>query len=243
MSDARRLAAIVATVAPAALAALGGALACEPQKAGTPDAGPSESAPSAVESTAPKATAESPSAHAARWEEARNAALRIPCRAIAVDGPVRVEGADAGALALQSEIPDQTWLSLGPDARLVAKDPRTTRETAFVGPARVRSCVAHREESWLAAGRFESAIGAGETPGAEEWVVTPLGVVRYTPWPARSPSRSARRKRGWPSAVGLDSCGSRTASGWRPTVRQERARTRTRARARVRRSTTMGGYG
>jgi hypothetical protein len=176
VNEARRLAAIVV---PAALAAMGAALACEPQKAGNPDAEPTASAPSAQASAVPAATAESPSAHAAHWEEARNAALRIPCRAIAVDGPVRVEGADAGALALQGEIPDQTWLSLGPDARLVAKDPRTTRETAFVGPARGRPCVAHREESWLAAGRFESAIGAGETPGAEEWVVMPLGVVRY----------------------------------------------------------------
>ncbi len=172
MNEARRLAALVV---PAALAAMGAALACEPQKNAAPDAGPIASAPSAV----PAPTAESPSAHAAHWEEARNAALRIPCRAIAVDGPVRVEGADAGALALQGEIPEATWLSLGPDARLVAKDPRTTRETAFVGPARVRPCVAHREESWLVAGRFESAIGAGETPGAEEWVVTPVGVVRY----------------------------------------------------------------
>ncbi|HTB73222.1 MAG TPA: hypothetical protein VK762_08250 [Polyangiaceae bacterium] len=179
MNEARRLAAIVV---PAALVVLGAALACEPQKAGNPDAGPvasEPSAPSALASAVPAATAESPSAHAAHWEEARNAALRIPCRAIAVDGSVRTEGADAGALALQGEIPDETWLSLEPDARLVAKDPRTTRETAFVGPARVRPCVAHREESWLAAGRFESAIGAGETPGAEEWVVTPLGVVRY----------------------------------------------------------------
>ena len=117
----------------------------------------------------------------ARWEEARSAAVRIPCRAIAVDGPVHEQGAgDAGAaLAQQGEIPTGVWLSLAQSARLVAKDPRTTRETAFVGPALVRVCVAHREESWLATGRFESAIGAGETPGAEEWVVTPLGVIRY----------------------------------------------------------------
>ncbi|MGH7271226.1 MAG: hypothetical protein ACREJ3_12430 [Polyangiaceae bacterium] len=78
----------------------------------------------------------------------------------------------------QSEIPD-AWLVLGPGARLVAKDPRTTRETTFVGPARVEVCIAHREESWVAEGRFESVEGAGERPGAEEWVVTPLGAVRY----------------------------------------------------------------
>jgi hypothetical protein len=114
------------------------------------------------------------------WAEARAQALTIPCRAIAVDGPVRTGDADGGApLPLQGEIPEGPWVSLGGDARLVAKDPRTTRETTFVGPARARACVAHREESWLTAGRFESAIGAGETPGAEEWVVTPFAVVRY----------------------------------------------------------------
>jgi hypothetical protein len=130
-------------------------------------------------------------AHRFGWDTVLKNALALPCRAIAVDGHVLAERA-AGApaspparapadapLALRGEIPSDVWLSLGPDARLVAKDPRTTRETAFVGPARVRPCVAHREESWIAAGRFESAIGAGETPGAEEWAVTPLGVARY----------------------------------------------------------------
>ena len=165
----------------ASFAVLGSALACEPQKASEADAAPTSNAAVATASAAPSAAAEDPSARMARWEEARNAALRIPCRAIAVDGPVREEAAgDAGvALALQGEIPSEVWLSVARDGRLVAKDPRTTRETTFVGPARVRACVAHREESWVATGHFDSAIGAGETPGAEEWVVTPLGVVRY----------------------------------------------------------------
>jgi hypothetical protein len=194
---------------------------CEPQGASLADAAPVDTAPSAPASVASAAPSE---AHArmAHWDEARVSALQVPCRAIAVDGPVRVTRGgseraadrgleraadragseraadragseraadrgdasapddDAGApLALEGQIPSEAWLSLAPDARLVAKDPRTTRETAFLGPARVRACVDHREESWLAAGRFESAIGAGETPGAEEWVVTPLGIVRY----------------------------------------------------------------
>jgi hypothetical protein len=122
-------------------------------------------------------------AHAEAWGNALKSALSLPCRAIAVDGHVAIEGdADAGPpapLALRAELPSEVWLTLGPDSRLVAKDPRTTRETAFTGPARVRPCVAHREESWLSSGAFESAIGAGETPGAEEWVVTTLGVARY----------------------------------------------------------------
>jgi hypothetical protein len=182
----------------AAFAPLAAALACEPQRAGVQDAAPAESAPAAVAS----ADVADPGERMARWERSRSAAVQIPCRAIAVDGEVLAEaapdggtqrggpptggpGAAGGAqvggarLATDAEIPGELWLSLGRDARLVAKDPRTTRETSFQGPARVRACVAHREESWLTAGRFESAIGAGETPGAEEWVVTPFGVVRY----------------------------------------------------------------
>jgi hypothetical protein len=123
----------------------------------------------------------------AAWDKALKGAQSLPCRAIAVDGHVSAEmpapaSAPESALEpvpLRGEIPTDTWLSLAPDSRLVAKDPRTTRETAFVGPARVQPCVAHREESWIASGRFESSIGAGETPGAEEWAVTPLGVARY----------------------------------------------------------------
>jgi hypothetical protein len=117
------------------------------------------------------------------WGDALKSAMGLPCRGIAVDGHVALESdADAAApvpLALRGELPSDVWLSLAPDSRVVAKDPRTTRETAFNGPARVQVCVAHREESWLASGVFESAMGAGESPGAEEWVVTPLGVVRY----------------------------------------------------------------
>jgi len=110
----------------------------------------------------------------------------LPCRAIAVDGDVRAEmhaenGADAGLppLLLQNEIPVGLWLELGAGARLVAKDPRSTRETTFLGPARAQACVRRQEESWLDWGKFESVVGAGETPGAEEWVVTSLAVVRY----------------------------------------------------------------
>jgi hypothetical protein len=122
------------------------------------------------------------------------AAARLPCRAVAVDGDVRAEdvalpgsshgkGADDGGaglrLAARQELPPESWLGLGASARLVAKDPRTTRETTFLGPAQVRPCVARREESWVYAGVFESVAGAGESPGSEEWLVTPVAVLRY----------------------------------------------------------------
>jgi hypothetical protein len=106
----------------------------------------------------------------------------LPCRAIAVEGDVRIESdVDAGATPLtsSSEIPAEPWLLLAKEARLVAKDPRTARETTFLGPGRVRACVNRGEESWASTGSFESVVGAGESPGAEEWVVTPEAVVRY----------------------------------------------------------------
>jgi hypothetical protein len=108
---------------------------------------------------------------------------RLACRAIAVDAAVHLDTlADAGLVPLLVEglVPTEGWLTLGKGAKFVAKDPRTTRETTFRGgPGRVRACVGYAEESWIAAGGFDSTIGSGESPGQEEWVVTPLAVVRY----------------------------------------------------------------
>lgn len=76
------------------------------------------------------------------------------------------------------------WLEVPAASRITAKDPRSARETGFEGPVRIRICVEGEEESWVvptsAPGSFVSVRGAGEAPGAEEWVVTPLGVVRYS---------------------------------------------------------------
>jgi hypothetical protein len=86
--------------------------------------------------------------------------------------------ADAGIGAM-GEIPNDVWLDVEPGARLVAKDPVSTRESVFVGRARGRACVDYAEESWLLRGIFESVPGAGERPGGEEWVVTPHATIRY----------------------------------------------------------------
>jgi hypothetical protein len=109
--------------------------------------------------------------------------MLMDCRAVGAKGDIRIlsenEPGGGKPLTTDAEIPSDAWLSLSSGARIVAKDPRTTRETIFTGPARVRACADHREDSWLASGVFESTPGAGETPGAEEWVVTPLAVVRF----------------------------------------------------------------
>ncbi|MGD0676619.1 MAG: hypothetical protein ABSC94_14465 [Polyangiaceae bacterium] len=89
-------------------------------------------------------------------------------------------GASTATLVAGEEIPEQAWIVAQSHARFVGKDPRTTRETTFWGPGRFLPCVGHREESWVGAGRFESSLGAGEAPGAEEWVVTPVGILRYS---------------------------------------------------------------
>ena len=136
----------------------------------------------------------------------------MPGRAIAVDGEVRSEDDGGTPVALSSGIALDPWIDLVSGARLVAKDPRTTRETTFRGPARVRACVDSIEESWVDSGSFESSVGAGESPGAEEWVVTPLGVVRFaaaklgvqvsTRRPLRAPRRSKwERRRGQGSSL------------------------------------------
>jgi hypothetical protein len=167
-----------------ALAAVAGACACGRGRAPPGDAG-SPAAPSA----SPLASVQRDPLHEAMpggpgAQGPSHAALEahLPCRVIAADGDVQIEpGADAGAMRLTnlSEIPAEAWLLLAQGARLVAKDPRTTRETTFLGPGRVRACVNRAEESWVSTGSFESVGGAGESPGAEEWVVTPQTVVRY----------------------------------------------------------------
>jgi hypothetical protein len=126
---------------------------------------------------APSASAE-PTPH--------HASSALPCRVVTLDGDVRpvhgnlFDGGTVDApLMLQSTVPDDVWLLAGDRARLVVKDPRTTRETTFLGHARFRACVGRHEESWVGSGRFASTVGAGESPGAEEWVITPFAVIRY----------------------------------------------------------------
>jgi hypothetical protein len=169
---------------------LGGCGACEPDRPPPPREG-SPDAP--AETTAALADQGSPPAPAARTRPAS-----LPCRAITVDGLVWTDAHPGSALALfrgfvydepdadaaatlarSAEIPQGPWLSLARDARVVAKDPRTGREATFRGPGLVRVCVDSAEEAWVWSGRFESTLGSGESPGAEQWIVMPLGVVRF----------------------------------------------------------------
>ena len=150
-----------------ALSGLIGCGACEPDRAPSPTA-----------STTVAPALSRPTVHHAAPQHL------LACRVVTLEGDAHVEtsGPDAATapLLLQGLAPPDAWVDLAAGSRVVARDPRTTRETTFRGPARVRACAGYAEESWVASGTFQSSVGAGESPGAEEWVVTPSGVVRYT---------------------------------------------------------------
>ena len=116
---------------------------------------------------------------------------KFPCRAIdAQNKPILLpsptspipKDADAGAnfLVRDMQIPEGDWIDLPATAKLTAKSPRTLRETTYEGVGIVRPCVDHDEEAWMIGGNFSAVSPGNESPGAEEWVVTTLGVVRYT---------------------------------------------------------------
>jgi hypothetical protein len=102
-----------------------------------------------------------------------------PCRAIAASGKILASHEpDGGTRNLATGDAIDSWLDLDAAARVTVKEPRTGRELLFLGPASTVPCV-QESEAWLMRGEFQSARGSGESPGAEEWVVTPFAVVRY----------------------------------------------------------------
>jgi hypothetical protein len=73
----------------------------------------------------------------------------------------------------------RAWLELGERAELVIRHALSAREFSVAGPALVLPCRNGLEQVLLARGRFHSSKGTGVRPGAELWVATPFGVVRY----------------------------------------------------------------
>jgi len=116
---------------------------------------------------------------------------KFPCRAIeatnqpmllaspTLPSPNALANPGVNFLARDMQIPDEDWISLPAGAKVTAKSPRTLRETTYEGVGVVRPCVDHDEEAWVLSGNFSAISPGNESPGAEEWVVTPLGVARY----------------------------------------------------------------
>jgi hypothetical protein len=64
-------------------------------------------------------------------------------------------------------------------SKMTVKAPESGREITFEGPGSIRACVANDPEHWLLKGSILVTPGSGEKPGAEDWIVTPNGIVRY----------------------------------------------------------------
>lgn len=165
-------------------------------------------------------TASAPlTASAPQIDAAGVAPLTVPCRLIVITGDVRTS-ADAGLHSLEAAPLD--FIALGAGASMTAKDGKTSREITFNGPGAARVCLGGREEEWLLDGELTSSPGAGETPGAEVWVMTLHGVVRYGGGHVRvTASRTSTAIRAQlgaavypvPARPGMDA-GAADADGW-----------------------------
>jgi hypothetical protein len=70
-------------------------------------------------------------------------------------------------------------VELGTDTGLQLVHTATARAWSLSGPARFIPCEAGAEEVVLALGALRAQPGAGARPGAEVWVGTPFGSLRY----------------------------------------------------------------
>ena len=87
---------------------------------------------------------------------------------------------DSGApVAAMDAIAGKSWFELSAGARLAVRHGPSSREFELVGPGRALPCRDGLEQVLLAEGQFASSPGAGVRPGAEMWVVTPFGALRY----------------------------------------------------------------
>ncbi len=142
--------------------------------------------PSGGATTATPTPASAPPAASAPPTTTAATASAQCCRILGVTGQATLSSLDGGGisrLGLGATPAPHAWVALEDATKLQTKNPRTGRELAFDGPGRVQPCnpsaTGDDEEAWVQRGRFASAPGSGEAPGQEQWVVTPLGVVRY----------------------------------------------------------------
>ena len=99
------------------------------------------------------------------------------------DGEGERGGVDAQALrslARGDLVPEGELIELPAGTELTVQATVSTRELTLVGPATAEACPGGEEAVRLARGRVSAFPGAGVRPGAEVWIATPLGVVRFS---------------------------------------------------------------
>lgn len=87
---------------------------------------------------------------------------------------------ESGSALLATQTLDGSdWLELAAGAKVSLRHVATSREWTLLGPGRVRPCVDGEEQIALASGQVKASVGGGARPGAEVFVFTPFGTVRY----------------------------------------------------------------
>jgi hypothetical protein len=100
-----------------------------------------------------------------------------PCRALRVRGLSRTDAGEA--IATMAPLDGVSWVTLEADAEMVIRFPASARELSVSGPGRFLPCRSGMELVLLSSGTFRSSRGTGVRPGAEVWVATPFGSLRY----------------------------------------------------------------
>lgn len=109
--------------------------------------------------------------------DASGAPSPAPCRVMRVTGTVRRP--DGVAVATQDALDGRSWLDIEPRAELVLRHGASARELSLHGPGRFLPCRSGLEQVLVARGTLRSSQGTGVRPGAELWVATPFGALRY----------------------------------------------------------------
>ena len=127
------------------------------------------------------------------------AATRRACRVMALRGtatsrprwgppPVPSAGGGSGGGTFDAEptslrqselLPEGRLIELESGAALTVQATVSTREITLVGPGLAEACPGGEEAIRLSYGKVTAFPGGGVRPGAEVWVATPLGVVRF----------------------------------------------------------------
>jgi hypothetical protein len=152
---------------------LGAALGCQRKQPPAPSDASVSLAPSASALPSPV----SASAAAATASATARELQKAPCRAMRVTGTVRTEHGQE--LATQSALDGREWLDIGARSELVVRHGASARELSLHGPGRFLPCRSGLEQVLIGEGTLRSSPGTGVRPGAEVWVATPFGALRY----------------------------------------------------------------
>jgi hypothetical protein len=137
---------------------------------------PTLSAPGTLAPPRPVAGPSSPAPVAAARPAAPAVASAPACRVVAVSGNV---GRGEKPVRAGDVWNDSAVVELGPQATVRLMHTSSTRQWTLTGPARFVACDGGAEEIVLASGALRTEPGAGVRPGAEVWIGTPFGSLRY----------------------------------------------------------------